>query len=400
MFRVDSINLQSTVIKNLDKILEKSIEKYSNKLSDYIACSADVFQNTNISIELNVSQKWIDTDYKAEASTNSDDSFLTIKKHKGSQTAEILLSKNSPPFFIIEDIIKNNLNKLCLRPTFPQVFIASAERTGASIFKNELNFNKNQLVNLLSKFDKSSSKSINPFDILNSFKRTYPQTVEHNVEYISYKIDSEIKKGNSKLILENPEISKLMQEIAGGTYKFHKDFGLYFIPKGSQIKLGLGEASSAVRSLMIIWFWLMYTAEPGDLLMIDEPELNLHPENQRKLAKLIALLIRAGIKVFITTHSDYITREFNTLIMLGRDEEHISEVRAKFEYTENEFLKSDEVSMSYTSTSLFKLPNSKRKIRLGTITKVDVGPTGFKMDIFDKTIIDMNKIQDSLIYGL
>jgi predicted ATPase len=43
--------------------------------------------------------------------------------------------------------------------------------------------------------------------------------------------------------------------------------------------------------------------------MVDEPELNLHPENQRRVARLFARLINLGIKVFITTHSDYIVKE-------------------------------------------------------------------------------------------
>ena len=45
------------------------------------------------------------------------------------------------------------------------------------------------------------------------------------------------------------------------------------------------------------------------MLFIDEPELNLHPGNQRRIARLFARLSKLGIKVFITTHSDYIIKE-------------------------------------------------------------------------------------------
>ena len=78
----------------------------------------------------------------------------------------------------------------------------------------------------------------------------------------------------------------------------------------------MGESSSAVRSLLDIGFYLEHIAKKGDLLIIDEPELNLHPENQRCIARLLAKLVNYGIKVFITTHSDYIVKELNTLIML------------------------------------------------------------------------------------
>ena len=50
--------------------------------------------------------------------------------------------------------------------------------------------------------------------------------------------------------------------------------------------------------------------------------MNLHPENQRKLARLLAMLVNAGIKVLITTHSDYIIREFNMLMMLNDSSNH------------------------------------------------------------------------------
>jgi hypothetical protein len=57
-----------------------------------------------------------------------------------------------------------------------------------------------------------------------------------------------------------------------------------FQPKGSSLKLGLGEVSSSVRSLLIVWYWLKHFAKKGDMLMLDEPELNLHPPNQHRWA--------------------------------------------------------------------------------------------------------------------
>ncbi|MDH0713374.1 AAA family ATPase, partial [Acinetobacter johnsonii] len=123
-----------------------------------------------------------------------------------------------------------------------------------------------------------------------------------------------------------------IQEIAGGEYKFHKDMGLYFQPKSAKVKLGLGEASSAVRSLMIIWFWLCHVANENSFIMIDEPELNLHPENQRKFARFIVSLVNAGVKVFMTTHSDYVIRELNTLVLMNSNCEHIEKVQKKYGY--------------------------------------------------------------------
>ena len=62
--------------------------------------------------------------------------------------------------------------------------------------------------------------------------------------------------------------------------------------------------------------------------MVDEPELNLHPENQRRIAQLFARLVNLGIRVFVTTHSDYIVKELNTLIMLNQDKPYLKQIAA------------------------------------------------------------------------
>ncbi|MFM7714300.1 MAG: AAA family ATPase, partial [Microcystis sp.] len=117
----------------------------------------------------------------------------------------------------------------------------------------------------------------------------------------------------------HPSILEDFADIIGGQYMITSNDELYYIPKGKKLRLSMDESSSAVRSLLDIGFYLRHEARIGDLLIVDEPELNLHPENQRRIAKLFARLINIGIKVFITTHSDYIIKEINTLIMLNHN---------------------------------------------------------------------------------
>jgi len=76
----------------------------------------------------------------------------------------------------------------------------------------------------------------------------------------------------------------------------------------------MDESSSAVRSLLDVGFYLRHVAAPGDLLMVDEPELNLHPGKPMPRGAVVRTARQPGIKVFITTHSDYIIKELNTLI--------------------------------------------------------------------------------------
>ena len=107
-----------------------------------------------------------------------------------------------------------------------------------------------------------------------------------------------------------------MGQLVGGEYKA-TDAGVLFQPKDSKKSYGIEIASSSVRSLLMLNYYILNVAQKGDILMIDEPELNLHPKNQILMGRLIALLVNAGIKVFITTHSDYIVRELSNCIMLN-----------------------------------------------------------------------------------
>ena len=53
--------------------------------------------------------------------------------------------------------------------------------------------------------------------------------------------------------------------------------------------------------------------EPGDTLIIDEIEAHLHPAAQTQMATLLARLVRAGVRVLITTHSDWLLKELGNL---------------------------------------------------------------------------------------
>lgn len=78
-------------------------------------------------------------------------------------------------------------------------------------------------------------------------------------------------------------------------------------------------SSSATKSLIELFFYIQHSAQKDDLLIIDEPELNLHPDNHMKIARLLAHLLNKGINIFITTHSDYLVKEINNLIRLNHN---------------------------------------------------------------------------------
>ena len=50
---------------------------------------------------------------------------------------------------------------------------------------------------------------------------------------------------------------------------------------------------------------LALLAEPGTLCLIENPESHLHPRGQTKLGELAARAAKAGVQVFVETHSDH-----------------------------------------------------------------------------------------------
>jgi len=117
----------------------------------------------------------------------------------------------------------------------------------------------------------------------------------------------------------------------------------------------------SIRSLLQLSRYLKHQARVGDLVIIEEPELNLHPKNQRRIARLLASLVNCGLKIMITTHSDYILREFNNLILLTGKSPHLKKIIKERNYTDLELLPSSKRVRLYTAEEgRVLLPNYKR----------------------------------------
>ena len=75
--------------------------------------------------------------------------------------------------------------------------------------------------------------------------------------------------------------------------------------KQKDLEIPLLRSSSMVSELAPIVLFLRHRVKKGDLLIIEEPESHLHPAAQKNIAEAIVHLIRVGVRVMVTTHSDY-----------------------------------------------------------------------------------------------
>lgn len=111
------------------------------------------------------------------------------------------------------------------------------------------------------------------------------------------------------------------------------------------INLEMQVASSMVKEIAPLYLCLRYLVEPDELLIIDEPEMNLHPAAQVQIIEFLAMLVQAGLKVLITTHSPYIVDHLSNLMKAAKyeDKESLKE-RFYLERTEA-FIPQDKVSV-------------------------------------------------------
>ena len=88
-------------------------------------------------------------------------------------------------------------------------------------------------------------------------------------------------------------------------------------PRGSKQDVRLTRASSMVSELAPVVLFLRGAVGRGDTLVIEEPEAHLHPAAQTRMAVALARLVRAGVRVVVTTHSDWLLKEIGNLMRAG-----------------------------------------------------------------------------------
>ena len=88
-------------------------------------------------------------------------------------------------------------------------------------------------------------------------------------------------------------------------------------PLGTRQDIRLTRASSMISEIAPLVLFLTGVIHVGDTLVIEEPEAHLHPAAQTQVAMTLARLVRAGVRVLITTHSDWLLKQIGILIREG-----------------------------------------------------------------------------------
>ena len=111
------------------------------------------------------------------------------------------------------------------------------------------------------------------------------------------------------------------RNVLGGEIRMDSNLAGYpsffYRPKGWDNNLPLMNASSMVSELAPVVLYLRHVVQPGETLIIEEPESALHPAMQVEFTRVLAAAVKAGIRIIITTHSEWVLEELANLVLMS-----------------------------------------------------------------------------------
>ena len=145
-------------------------------------------------------------------------------------------------------------------------------------------------------------------------------------------------------------------------------------PHGWKSDLDLSNTSSMVSELAPIVLYIRHVVQPGNVLVVEEPESHLHPAMQVELMRQLAVLVNEGFRIIITTHSEWLIEELQNIVnrsLVSKDE------------------RGDKVALPPEKVGawLFK-PN--RKSRGSIVQEVKIDDSGLYKTDFDEVSITLH----------
>ena len=176
-----------------------------------------------------------------------------------------------------------------------------------------------------------------------------------------------------------------IEEMMGGHFTKIEDV-LYFVssqenPQHFRIPLHL--ASSSAVEMSHPYFYFAYGGiSPNRLLIIDEPESHLDPINQMKFARALVRWVKTGVKILISTHSDYIVKEINNLIMLSRSFENKTQLLKDLNYSKADEIEPTAIKAYYASD--------------GGLQPCSMNEFGIEVPSFEQSIDELIRVSETL----
>jgi predicted ATP-dependent endonuclease of OLD family len=327
-----SIDIVKFFEDNWDSYFNNLAKFSSSWMSKFLATNTVSFENSSITIDVKDKIKHaMDT-----LVCRSIDTKIPFDKDKDK---ELILrvykeKKESSIFFEISDKINEKLSKairysihaLIFRymnqALYPNVRYLPAERTGfvvllASGIKEKIkNEEKKDVIVEENSSDSDNIEFLMPYPIQNMFKLLYiiKEPGRMNETFKKRMEDKKLKKlFDLATVFETKVMGGKLEYEEGTTNKGISNLYYRFQEK-ADLPLEMSVVSSTIKDLTPLSIYLKCFLNSDELLVIDEPEMNLHPANQARFMEFLVMLVNSGINIMITTHSPYMTNHLESLI--------------------------------------------------------------------------------------
>lgn len=370
------------IISIVDKSIHSESINFQKRIRDLFNDKEKIFENAKVKLEFEKPAVFRNSEKQIHIGKNivfEGKIFNNILTINYTQQIENQISDN-----LFRRVVGDIFASLVFDDIFPDPTIITAERLGISLFHKELDEKRNSLVDGLQKLDDSNG-DLHPFELLMSMSAYYPTPIRDHIAY-TRNLDNIKKKSSS---IDSNYSLEIIKEILGAEFKKENNQDIRFYTKNkknNKFDIPLYLASSSTRCIVDIYFYLKHIAKEGDILIIDEPESHLTLKNQRLIAKLIVSIINCNIKVFITTHSDFLVKELNNLILLNNTFENKSEWLSK-----NKKLYTSEDNINFGKVSVYQANDGK-------LDKLIVTNKGIEIPFFDEEINNLFLTSSDLDY--
>lgn len=371
--------------QNLDTIFsisEETAKKLFNSLKLTTELTDDEYDRIMRDMQYNVTFR------------KDESSYIVIAKERGSNIVTCTTNNNDgelylSDFAIPEFVVYHILHTLSHAP-IRGVRMLTVERNSIYTFNKELSLTRNELIDTIID-NKNHEDSLR--EIVERKSKRYPIAIRDSLRIANDLTTIQKFKGDFYELA-----SELEETLLHGSISVNKTGDVEFVMRSSEKRtrtLPIHMTSSIVKTMSSLIIYLKHIAHKEDLVIIDEPEMNMHPNNQIILARIFARLVNAGLRVVISTHSDYIIREFNNMIMLNSLKAkginpHIED-HASDQYDALEILKPEDVAVLYFGI------NNQNKV---SVKSIPIDDYGFNIESIDNAIDSQNDITDSIFSAL
>lgn len=334
------INMTDFVSEHAEQYLNDVAKLAVNWIGEYLDTEKADFGHLSLSVNIEGGDhdriakrmRSLELDKRISGQQDTGKALLNAMKEKDDDTLFFFSSAEGTvsdrlPHRAVREFVAASTFGLIQRAICPQTYIFPTERatfvTLSRVFSGNMEKNGSEerlfatgnfsapvasILNLIARYYRRS-----PF---RQAKRPSEQVVGRGkiADYAELSQFLEDRILNGKVVFSDPQMT-LRRELI-----FQQD---------QDIGLEMRVSSSMVKELAPLLLYLRELAETDELLVIDEPEMNLHPAAQARVTEFLAMLVNAGLNILITTHSPYVTDHLMNLMKAAEHPEP-QEIKEKF----------------------------------------------------------------------